>query len=579
MLDEKTMKNREITEKEFNQLTNGERVRHVAKQAAYYGYSGSRVKGLVFCSRIDESDELSSRFNNLINPDTGENYRTISLNGSATEEERQLAFERLAVEEDDELVLNGTLEPLDYIFSVEILNEGVDIVEVNQVIMLRPTESPIVFIQQLGRGLRKAYGKEYVVVLDFIGNYNNNFMIPVALSGDRTYNPDTIRKYVISGNSTIPGVSTVHFDEVSKNKIFSSIDKIKGMKTIIKESYFALKSRLGRIPYLLDFYENGEIDPLVIIREYKTYQHFLESVERGLYTGKMTEEEVITLEYLSKTILSGIRPYELEILRYFLQFGEIDIDSFKMEFSKKYGYGFNEKAFENSISVLEGKFVSNEQELKKYKQIDIIKLDSDRILKRYDTFANRLLHAEFYKQINDIVEVGLRRYKDKYLPGYDKDNPFVLYEKYSRRDVSFLMNCGRDLSSTMYGMKRIKDDTFVFVTYHKEESNETNYVDGKPDYADEFEDNVIFNWDSQIGRGVDSGYVNDVTKALRKHLLVKKSDAETNFYYMGQFDVVNIKATKKKDNKGKERDIAKIQMKMRQPVREDLLKYLQSKIQ
>jgi hypothetical protein len=131
----------------------------------------------------------------------------------------------------------------------------------------------------------------------------------------------------------------------------------------------------------------------------------------------------------------------------------------------------------------------------------------------------------------------------------------------------------------MYGMKRIKDDTFVFVTYHKEESNETNYVDGKPDYADEFEDNVIFNWDSQIGRGVDSGYVNDVTKALRKHLLVKKSDAETNFYYMGQFDVVNIKATKKKDNKGKERDIAKIQMKMRQPVREDLLKYLQSKIQ
>ena len=51
-------------------------------------------------------------------------------------------------------------QPLDYIFSVEILNEGVDIVEVNQVIMLRPTQSPIVFIQQLGRGLRKADGKE-----------------------------------------------------------------------------------------------------------------------------------------------------------------------------------------------------------------------------------------------------------------------------------------------------------------------------------------------------------------------------------------------------------------------------------
>ena len=113
------------------------------------------------------------------------------------------------------------------------------------------------FIQQLGRGLRKAEGKEYVVVLDFIGNYNNNFMIPIALSGDRTYNPDTIRKYVISGNSTIPGASTVHFDEIAKDKIFASIDRIKGMKSIIRESYISLKNRLGRVPYLLDFYENA----------------------------------------------------------------------------------------------------------------------------------------------------------------------------------------------------------------------------------------------------------------------------------------------------------------------------------
>lgn len=55
------------------------------------------------------------------------------------------------------------------------------------------------------------------------------------------------------------------------------------------------------------------------------------------------------------------------------------------------------------------------------------------------------------------------------------------------------MNCGRDLSSTMYGMKRIDDDVFIFVTYHKEESTDEqkNYVDGKPDYADAFEDNMI----------------------------------------------------------------------------------------
>ncbi len=226
LLDDKQIKSKNIKEKDFNQLTSDERVRHIIEQAKYYGYSGDRVKGLIFCSRIDESRELSAKLN-------ASGFRTIALNGDASEEERFQAFERLAMDEKD---ASEEMQPLDYILSVEILNEGVDIVEVNQVIMLRPTESPIVFIQQLGRGLRKAEGKEYVVILDFIGNYNNNFMIPVALSGDRTYNPDIIRKYVISGNATIPGASTVHFDEIAKDKIFSSIDKIKGIRSIIKSS-------------------------------------------------------------------------------------------------------------------------------------------------------------------------------------------------------------------------------------------------------------------------------------------------------------------------------------------------------
>ncbi len=576
MMDDKKINAKNISERDFSQLTGTERVRHIIEQAYYYGYSGDRVKGLIFCGRIDESEELSAKFNQIINPSNGKLYRTIALNGSASEEERQEAFERLAMDEDDDF---ENRQPLDYIFSVEILNEGVDIVEVNQVIMLRPTKSPIVFIQQLGRGLRKAEGKEYVVILDFIGNYNNNFMIPVALSGDRSYNPDTIRKYIISGNSTIPGASTVHFDEIAKEKIFSSIDKIKGIKSIIRESYISLKNRLGRVPYLLDFYENGETDPLVIIREYKTYQSFLVSVEKELYMERITEQELITLEYLSKTILSGTRPYELEILKRFLNHEVIYVDDIKQEFQDTYGYELDLTSFNNAIEVLQGKFVSKEEEYKKYCHIDIVNYDAKRTLQRLKGFTDRLLHMEFFKQVNDIIEVGLRRYKERYLFNQENGTPFVLYEKYSRRDVSLLMNCGKDLSSIMYGMKRIDEDVFIFVTYHKEESSDDkNYVDGKPDYADAFEDNMIFRWDSQIGRGINSSYVADVMTAQRKHLLVKKSDAETDFYYVGQFEIIEAKPARKNDNYGKERDIAKFQMKMHHAVREDLLRYLQSNI-
>lgn len=571
VIDDKQIKTRRLADRDFNQLISDERVRHIIEQASYYGYSGDRVKGLIFCSRIDESEELSAKFNAL-------GFRTLALNGSATEEERCDAFERLAMDEKD---ATEDVQPLDYILSVEILNEGVDIVEVNQVIMLRPTESPIVFIQQLGRGLRKAEGKEYVVILDFIGNYNNNFMIPVALSGDRTYNQDNIRKYVISGNATIPGASTVHFDEIAKEKIFSSIDKIKGMRSIIRSSYMALKNRLGRVPYLLDFYDSGEVDPLVIIREYKTYQAFLEAEERELYTREISGQEKLILEYYSKTILSGVRPYELEILKYFLEKDAVRIIDMKRALQEKYGLQFDTSSFENAVEVLRGGFVSKEEEYEKYSFAQIINNADGKMFHRIAEFSARLEHTEFLKQLNDIVEVGLKRYRDKYLFGRTNNNPFVLYEKYSRRDVSLLMNCGKDLSSTMYGMKRIGDEVFIFVTYHKEANADEgkSYVEGKPDYADAFEDNMIFRWDSQIGRGIDSSYVRDVMEAVRKHLLVKKSDNEASFYYMGLFDVINLKEATKKDNRGMERKIAKFEFRMHQAVRDDLLRYLQSSIE
>ena len=567
-VDEKNMSVKKLSPEEFRRLTSDTRVRNIIEQAEYFGYSGDRVKGLVFCSRIDESEELSRKFNSL-------GYRTIALNGSAGEEESINAFERLAMDESE---ADGDNQPLDYIFSVEILNEGVDIVEVNQVIMLRPTQSPIVFIQQLGRGLRKAKEKEYVVILDFIGNYNKNFMIPVALSGDRTYNPDNIRKYVISGNNTIPGASTIHFDQIAKDRIFNSIDNIKGIKSIIREGYTNLKNRLGRIPYLYDFYINEEIDPLLIISEYKSCYRFLKSVEPD-YNCILSEQDDMTIEYLSKTVLSGVRPCELELLREMTEKSVVDPSELSDNLRKEFDFDTTPSLVTEYAEVLSGRFVSKEDELLRYADIEILGRDDKGMIRRMESFASRLGNCEFEKLVNDIIDVGLSRYNDRYRET-SSDKMFVLYEKYTRRDVSFLINAGRDYSSIMYGMKRFDDDVFLFVTYHKVSTDDEDreFMEGKPDYADEFISDVIFKWDSKIGCGPESNYMNDVNEATRKHLFVKKSDAEKNFYYMGEFDIIDQYGDVKLDNSGKKRAITKVTMKMHNAVREDILRYLQSSI-
>ena len=347
------------TSRDFSMLTSEERVKHIINQADYYGYSGDKVKGLIFCSNIKETEELSAKFNEMINPSTGKKFRTIALNGSASEQERQNVFERLAMNEEDATIEN---QPLDYIFSVEILNEGVDIVEVNQVIMLRPTQSPVVFIQQLGRGLRKANGKEYVVILDFIGNYNNNFMIPIALSGDRTYNKDNIRRYIMEGGRVIPGASTVHFDEISRKRIFTSVDNANFSDIkLIKENYTNLKNKLGRIPRLRDFDDYGEMDVIRIFdnNSLGSYYKFLVKYEKE-YKIRLSGDEEKVIEFVSKKLANGKRIQELQILKRILTYAhglsKIGLFAGLSEDMREYGKNISQDQKENIVNVMTNKF-------------------------------------------------------------------------------------------------------------------------------------------------------------------------------------------------------------------------------
>ena len=156
-------------ETELKLLITAERVEHLLMALDQYGQAGTPPRGLIFCSRKEEAHALAQELNQR--QLRGKTLRTVALTGDDSVAVREQRVRELETGD------------LDYILTVDIFNEGVDIPTVNQVVMLRQTQSAIVFVQQLGRGLRLADDKDHLVVIDFIGNYATNFLVPIALSG------------------------------------------------------------------------------------------------------------------------------------------------------------------------------------------------------------------------------------------------------------------------------------------------------------------------------------------------------------------------------------------------------------
>ena len=565
--------------RDFSMLTSDERVKHIIQQVNYYGYSGEKVKGLIFCSSIKETQELSYKFNNIVNPDTGEYFRTIALNGDANEQERQDAFERLAMNESE---ANVHKQPLDYIFSVEILNEGVDIVEVNQVIMLRPTQSPIVFIQQLGRGLRKADGKEYVVILDFIGNYNNNFMIPIALSGDRTYNKDNIRRYIMEGGRIIPGASTVHFDEISKKRIFASVDNANFSDIkLIKENYTNLKNKLGRIPALKDFDDYGEMDVIRIFdnNSLGSYYKFLVKYEKD-YKIRLSQEEEKIVEFISKKLANGKRIQELQLLKRTLLYAnglsKCGLFTGLSQDLLTYGKSISKEQQENIINVMTNEFPAGSSK-KTYSQCVFIEKEGNDY-KPTKTFLEMLSNRDFYNVIKELVDFGISRYERDYKQSYDVTD-FVLYQKYTYEDVCRLLNWEQNEVPLNIGGYKYdkKTKTFpVFINYDKSEdiSDTTKYEDH---FVPGFRDRLIAI--SKSGRSLQSEDVQNFLKAkergIRVELFVRKNKDDKiskEFYYLGHMTASGN--TKEFTMPNTQKTAVEIEWILDVPVREDIYEYI-----
>ena len=505
-----------IDEKEdFSRLVTRERVDHILEKVSYYEISAEETKGLIFCSRNKEAEELSIELN-------ARGLRTVALSGSDSQDVRESVVKQL---EDGQL---------DYILTVDIFNEGIDIPSLNQIVMLRNTQSSIVFIQQLGRGLRLYPKKNVVTIIDFIGNYKNNYLIPMALYGDKSFNKDNYRRR-LGTHQQIAGVTTVNFEEVAQKQIYDSITKTK-LSSIanLKSEYLDLKNKLGRTPLLYDYYRERSLDPVVFFEDsrFKHYGEVIHKFEKDKGDYQLADDtKTGMLQMISFELVNGKRPHELILLKQLIKERRpISKDEYKTDLTKNQA-AYSAKLIQSVERVLTYDFFIKQAQLKYKNPLVEIKNNHYQLSK---IFEEALDDSIFYLLVVDAIKTGLARSR-KYPAGYTLKG-LEIGEKYSRKDALRLLLWENDESSTVYGY-RIKHGTCpIFINYHKSDE-----ISDTTKYGDEFINESLLHWYSRSNLTTRSTEVQDIIHSVERkislHIFVKREESEgTEFYYMGPAD-------------------------------------------
>lgn len=497
-------------------LAADERVDHILSTLKIYGHPVG-ARGLMFCSRNDEAKAISAALNRR--EWRGRRLRTIALSGADSVAHREEVVRLLEAGE------------LDYILTVDIFNEGIDIPSVNQVVMLRNTQSSIIFTQQIGRGLRKALGKDHLRVVDFIGNYSNNFLIPIALFGDSSLNKDVLRKKLLESQTSgaIAGVSSVSFEEVSRRRIFESLARVNlDSMPSLKRAVLDMRHRLGGVPRLLDFARFDAVDPLILATKKGNFWNLLLSFKLVSDGPSVTADRY--LKFLSAEVLNGRRPHELVLLKALI--GRL-VEGVRLDrirsILQEQGCAVDGGEVESAIRILNFEFFTK-QDLAKYGDPICVEVDgnlrlSQAFLKEYEG------SKAFARHVHDVLETGF--YLARHC--YDWSVPLQVGQRYSRKDVCRLLNWRSDQKGVMYGYKTDSETNTcpIFITYHKSDE-----VSESTAYEDAFLDERTIRWFTRSNRTLASGEVREIISgedAPALHIFIKKDDVESvgDFYYLG----------------------------------------------
>lgn len=502
----------------IKKLTADARVNHIIEKSKFYGYSGDKIHGLIFVSRIDEALLLEEKFQER-------GVKAIALTGDDSDEKRERSIAQLE---------NGEIE---YIITVDIFNEGVDIPCVNQVILLRPTESSIVYIQQLGRGLRKYPDKEYVVILDFIGNYEKNFLIPIAVSQNSNYDKDYMKRFIMNGTDMIPGQSSIIFEEIVKERIFENINRTNfSTKKNIEKDFILLEKQLGRVPMLYDFFEKNMIEPSVILKYKKTYDEVLRILKPREEFPTLDSRESNYLTFLSSFFTPAKRVHEMVILQELLNKERVSIEEIGKILEERYSLYNQEESIENGVKHLAKEIFVSLSTAKEF--LPIIERYEDDIVLSGDFKKSYEGKLYFKNLIDDLIRYNLAYVEKNYKQR--EEETILRYKEYSKQEAFWYLNLDFNNGYQVSGYTVFEEQRKVILFITLDDTPPFTQYDNK------FYDNRRFTWYSKNQRCLSrNGKLTAEGKIAENYYIlevfIKKKSGE-NFYYIGKVkEVLNPK--------------------------------------
>ena len=403
-------------EKQLDKAYIGNKDRYDLIYKYYKKYPSKRALG--FCCSRKHANEMAKEF-------CARGIDAVAVysntNGEPSEE-RNIAIQKLKSQE------------IKVIFSVDMFNEGVDIPDLDMVMFLRPTESPVVFLQQLGRGLRISKGKTYLNVLDFIGNYEKAGRVPLLLTGGGDSN-----KNAPTDLSSIeyPDDCIVDFD-MRLIDLYKKLDQksLPATQRITHEFYRVKEKLDGKIPTRMQLFTYMDDDVYrycITHAKENPFRHYLEFLEK---LHELSETEETLCSGLGKDFLTLIettdmqKVYKMPILYSFFNHGNVRLavkdDEVLAAWKDFFNTGKNWKDFAADITYDEYKSITDKQHLRKAKSMPIkyLKASGKGFFVEKDGFAlairddlkDIVKNDAFIKHMHDILEYRtMEYYRRRYL--------------------------------------------------------------------------------------------------------------------------------------------------------------------